>query len=72
MGCIFVGQVDGDDVWFHDRYQNGELIYTEVILRHSSYGPDYGCWSSSFGYDHIPEHYQKALALVVQHRAGVC
>lgn len=66
LGCIFVGYVDDDDVWFHDHGHD-----TEVILRHSSDGPDYGCWTSSMTYPHIPEHYQRAIALVVEHKAKV-
>lgn len=65
-GCVYVGQLGNDDIWFHDHGDR-----TEVILRHSSDPPDYGCWTTSMNYIMVPESYEKAIAMVVQHKASV-
>lgn len=68
-GCIFVGQVGDDDIWFHDYYNKGAFIYTCVVMRHSSDPPDYGTWGSGLSYNEIPEAYQQAISLVVRYKA---
>lgn len=67
-GCVFVGYLDDDDIWFHEYFLDQDVCHTCVILRHSSDPEDYGSWGSNDQSSFVPERYEQAIAMIVKYK----